>query len=60
MGRRFDDLIQACLRGEYPLQRPRRAWLPVNPLAFIWREAIPREIHRLGIGNRIRTLLEKS
>jgi len=57
MGRRFDQLIQACLCGEYPLQRPRRAWLPINPLAFTWREAIPRGIHRLGIGKRIRTLL---
>lgn len=59
MGQRFDQLIQACLRGEYPLHRPRRAWLPVNPLAFTWREAIPRGIHRLGIGNRIRTLFGK-
>lgn len=57
MGRRFDQLIQSCLRGKYPLQRPRLTWLPVNPLAFTWREAIPRGIHRLGIGNRIRTLL---
>lgn len=59
MGRRFDQLIQACLRGEYPLHRPRRAWLPVNPLAFTWREAIPRSIHRLGIGNRVRRLFGK-
>jgi hypothetical protein len=33
-GRRFDELIQACLRGEYPLPpRLRRAWLSVNPLS---------------------------
>lgn len=60
MGQRFDQLIQACLRGEYPLHRPRLAWLPVNPMAFTWQEAIPRGIHRLGIGNCIRTLLGKS
>jgi len=60
MGQRFDDLIQACLRGKYALHRPRRTWLPVNPLSFTWREAIPHEIHRLGIGNRIRTLFGKS
>ncbi len=57
MAQRFDQLIQACLRGEYPLQRPRRVWLPVNPLVFAWREAIPRSIHRLGIGRRFRALL---
>jgi glycosyltransferase involved in cell wall biosynthesis len=59
MGQSFDQLIQACLRGEYPLQHPRRAWLPVDPLALTWREAIPRSIHRLGIGNRVRRCLEK-
>ena len=60
MGRRFDELIQACLRGEYPLPHSRRSWLPVNPLAMTWREAIPRGIHRLGIGAHMRRLRAKS
>lgn len=56
MGRRFDQLIQACLHGEYPLPHSRRAWLPVNPLAFHWQEVIPRGIHRWGIGKFMRAL----
>ncbi len=56
MGRNFDELIQACLRGEYPLPHSRRAWMPVNPLAFQRKEAIPRQIHRLGLGNQLRRL----
>lgn len=48
MVRRFDQLIQACLHGEYPLQHPRRSWLPVNPLALSLREAIPRQLRRMG------------
>ncbi len=57
MARRFDQLIQACLRGEYPLQRPRRAWLPVNPVVFGLRQAFPRCIRQLGIRTRLRALL---
>lgn len=56
MGGRFDELIQACLRGEYPLKRPRRRWLPVNPLALKWRDTIPRQIKNLGVGNLIRSM----
>jgi glycosyltransferase involved in cell wall biosynthesis len=59
MGRSFDELIQACLRGEYPLPHPRRAWLPVNPSAFHWKEAIPRQIHRLGLGSRLRGWIKR-
>ena len=58
MSRRFDELIQACLRGEYPLERPRCKWLPVNPLSMHWSEAIPRWIHNLGLGKRFRELIE--
>jgi glycosyltransferase involved in cell wall biosynthesis len=57
LGRRFDQLITACLQGKYQLPRTRRSWLPVNPLAFTWRDAIPRGIHRLGVGKLLRDII---
>ena len=56
MSERFDELIQACLQGKYPLKRTRRKWLPINPLAMHWRGAIPRWIYKLGLGKRFREL----
>lgn len=56
MGKRFMQLISDALDGHYPLARPRRRYLPVNPMAFTWREHIPRSIHRLGLGNLARKL----
>jgi glycosyltransferase involved in cell wall biosynthesis len=54
MTNRFDDLIRDCLHGRYPLKQPRCRWLPVNPLALTWREFIPREVRKLGLGIRFR------
>lgn len=56
MGKKFMQLISDALDGHYPLARPRRKYFPVNPMAFTWREHIPRSIHRLGLGNFVRKL----
>lgn len=54
MAQRFDELIHDCMNQKYPLSKPRKSFLPINIFAFTWREAIPRGIHRLGLGSLIR------
>jgi len=56
MGKNFIKLISDALNGHYPLPYPRRKYLWVNPMAFTWREHVPRTIHRLGLGNLVRKL----
>jgi glycosyltransferase involved in cell wall biosynthesis len=54
MGERFMALIRDAIDGRYPLPHPRRKWMTVNPMAFTWREYVPRSVHRLGIGSKLR------
>jgi len=56
MGKAFMHLFSDALNGYYPLARQRQNYFPVNPMAFTWREHIPRSIHRLGLGNFVRKL----
>lgn len=56
MGEMFMNLIEETLKGKYPpLQRNKL--LPVNPLAFTWKELIPRKFHKLGLGNYLRKFI---
>lgn len=57
MGESFRQLICDCFEGKYPLKRSRRKYLMVNPAAFTWKEHVPRWVHRLGMGNRLRRAL---
>jgi len=56
MGEGFVKLISDALAGAYTLARGRRAWTPVDLTAFTWREWIPRSIHQLALGDRLRRL----
>ena len=56
MGEMFINLIEETLKGKYPpLQRTKL--LPVNPLAFTWKELVPRNFHKLGLGNYLRKFI---
>ena len=56
MGSRFEELFAAISAGRFPPVR-RRCLVPVALSAFTWREYIPRSLHRLGIGRRLRTAI---
>jgi glycosyltransferase involved in cell wall biosynthesis len=56
MGRCFEKLFTRINENEFPAKF-RTALIPVNPFAFTWREHIPKSVHRLGFGSKIRQLI---